>query len=374
MPLTDPRNCLAYHQSRALTSHRDMSQVSCQQVVKAKNAFQAADKNANAKPERLAISFYALNQGMALIAAKRHAYEKLTPGELLFVEQYHELAGETAVRAFYYLLEICTREARHNSSLKGAKAAEFKAKIEKQFGPEIAAIHASVGSGEESIMKAFFDKTPDAPIGQYCKSLAWVYYHCKWPSNYGGPAWGNIADCLSRFVAGEFTAEMMLDTVWTLEHNTCAIFNKPNKLFAHFDSHGWLKRILDVQRSGQMVEMALYDKAVSQFVASDVAASANWIRQEFPGKIGTHVDWYKVEALGALGHYAAEKAQQSLTPEEKAAIEKQAAEAKAQKEAAEAVAKLAKEEAAKAAAEKLANQFTVMPGVTVEKTKMKRAA
>ena len=49
-----------------------------------------------------------------------------------FVKQYHELMAKKSVRAFYYLLWICTREARHNKSLADTKKMKESA---DQFGP-----------------------------------------------------------------------------------------------------------------------------------------------------------------------------------------------------------------------------------------------
>src|ERR1700712_5339405 len=134
-----------------------------------------------------------MNQGIALLASEKHPYEKLTPAERSFVELYHRLAAEAGTRAFYYLREICTREPRHNLSLKSSsKTLTSKTnELVKLFGQAIADVHTKQGHGEESIMKQFFQLTPDAPIGRYCASLQHVYYKHQWSSSYGGPAWGN---------------------------------------------------------------------------------------------------------------------------------------------------------------------------------------
>jgi hypothetical protein len=322
----------------------------------------------------VALQFYALNHGMALLSAARHPYEKLTPAELSFVNTYHRLAGVAATRAFYYLLEICTREARHNLSLTKSHTSEpvLEKNIQfltKTFGPAIAAVHAGSGPGESSIMKAFFDQTPDVPIGLYCQSLQHVYYKHKWSSSYGGPAWGNIADCMFRFVSGENTAEMMLDTVWTLEHNTAAIFNKPTKLFGH--NSEVLARILDVQRSGQTVEMALHDEAGAAQACPQTQTACFWLTQRFPGEIGGHVDWFKVEALGAINSYAKDKIAQEKAAKLSPAFKAQLA---AQKKAAEAT-KAAEQKAKEAAdAAKKAKEFVVMPGLVIAKVQVPRAA
>ena len=96
-------------------------------------------------------------------------------------------------------------------------------------------------------------------IGKFCEALAWQFYHCKWAGGYGGKKWGVVTDCLVRFVKGEFSAEMMMDTVWTLSHNSGPIFNKGQ--FYGMYGHN-LYRILDVQRSGQVPEAVLFDAPI----------------------------------------------------------------------------------------------------------------
>ena len=121
MALTDPKDTLAFHQSRVLTQHRDMSEVPCLLVAKAMQKFKNADEHKDTVPEAEALWFYGMNHGMALISAARAPLEPLPPDELNFVEAYHHALAPKAIRAFYYLLWICTREARHNQSLQGRR-------------------------------------------------------------------------------------------------------------------------------------------------------------------------------------------------------------------------------------------------------------
>ena len=53
MALTDPKDCLAYHQSRVLMTYRDMSPMSCQKVVAAMKAFVATDKQKKIESPKL---------------------------------------------------------------------------------------------------------------------------------------------------------------------------------------------------------------------------------------------------------------------------------------------------------------------------------
>lgn len=358
MALTDPKDTLAYHSSRIFTMNRDMRHVPCATVANALSSFRSKDGEKDTVPEKEALWFYGMNHGMALISARRAPLEPMTEWECAFVEKYHELMAKKAVRAFYYLLWICIRESRHNQSL-----AKDGPQIEKLFGKPIAEFLSSIKGGETGISQAFIDHPPAATIGAFCECLAWQFYKSKWGSAYGGPKWGNIADCLNRFVSGEFSAEMMLDTVWTLSHNTSAIFNKGT--FYAYHTADVLLRILDVQRSGQVPEGVLYDKGIQQFVEPSLQHMMNELVYQFPGEIGDYVDWETVEALGSVGKYPMDKEKQfakhGLSPKAKEAAEAAAAKAKAKAEA-----------EAKAKAEFDKTHFTVMPGLVVKK--IKRAA
>jgi hypothetical protein len=357
--LTDPKDTLSYHQSRVLTSHRDMSEVTCADVSKAIVAFMKQDPTPDQVPESEALWFYGMNHGMSLIGARRAPLEPLSKWEQGFASRYHEVMGPKAVRAFYYLLIICTREARHNQSL--SKDAPT---IAKMFGEPISKFFASIKGGEGTIYNALLNKPPQATLGAYVKALQWQFYHSKWGGGYGGKKWGMVTDCLVRFVTGEFTAEMMLDTIWTLSHNNGPIFNK-SVLYGMYTHN--LIRILDVQRSGQVPEAIRQDKPIKEFVGADLTHLVMEMAKEFPEQIGHYVDWEVVEALGSVKKYPKEKQEQyklyGMSEAGKAAIE--AAEKKALELAA--AEKKKQEEHAK-------NWFQVMAGLEVKKVQMARAA
>lgn len=348
MSLTSPKDTLAYHLARPLTSHIDNSAVMCANVAKRVKQY----PKDQAKPETEAVEFYTMNHGMALISATRAPLEPLPRDELEFVEAYHEMMAKKAVRAFYYLLLICTREARHNLSLN-----KDGPKIAEKWGKPIADFHLSIKGGESSIHQALLSSPPNATIGAYCEAMEWAFFHSKWNGGYGGAKWGVVNQCLTRFVKGEFTAEMMLDTVWTLAHNGGPIFNKGLQ-YHHWDQT--LYRILDVQRSGQMPEAVMTDHLIKSHSSVDLQKQVKWMKDKWPDKIGSYVDWWTVEALGAVHKYPKDKQQQlklygpseKATQAEKAAAEKAAA---AQKAAQEKLAKHAKE------------WFQILPGVELKK-------
>src|SRR5262245_35440244 len=146
MALTDPVDTLAYHQSRVLTTQRDMTDVMCAQVAAKVKEFLNTDAKKDTVPESEALWFYGLNHGMALIGAGKAPLQPLDAWELDFVRQYHAALTPKAVRAFYYLLLICTREARHNKSL-----VKDGPKMESLFGKPVASFFKSINGGEPAI-------------------------------------------------------------------------------------------------------------------------------------------------------------------------------------------------------------------------------
>jgi hypothetical protein len=136
--------------------------------------------------------------------------------------------------------------------------------------------------------------------------LVEVFHTGKFSGGFGGEAWGAIADVLNDYVHGKLTAEMMLDTAFTLCHNNGPIFNK-GMLYDGYTSD--IYTILDVQRSGQVPQL-VYSCDVIQ--VNTEAVQEVW--KTCYGALGdkllenTHyVDWFKVEALGALHSYTAKK-------------------------------------------------------------------
>ena len=358
MALTDPKQTLAYHQARVLTSYRDMRDMPLATVVKQAIKFFNTDTKPQTVPESEALWFYGLNHGMALIQSRRDPLEPLDAWELAFVSTYHEKMGEKAIRAFYYLLMICTRESRHNKSLN----TDMK-KIVDKFGQPMGDFLKSISGGEAGIHKALLDKPPATTLGTYVECLRWQFYHSSWSGGYGGKAWGAVTDCLARFVLGEFTAEMMLDTVWTLSHNNGPIFNK-GLCYAMY-GHS-LIRILDVQRSGQIPEAVLHDAVISGYAEADLKQLMSQVAARYE-EIGKYVDWFVVEALGAVKTYPTDKKAQSA----KYGLSPKATEAVKQAAAAE---KVALEKAAAAAAKEAKEWFQIMPNVKVKKIQRALAA
>jgi hypothetical protein len=269
------------------------------------------------KPEAEALWFYAMNHGVSEIAKRYADLEPLAPDDLEFVEHYYAEGAKKALRAVAYLMLISVREARHINGKASIKQG-LVAVSDLATYDYVNSIHDDPHTAQQM----FADNPPHTDIVTFTRGLAWQFHNGSYAASYGGPAWGKVADCLHEFVAGTTSAEIMLDTIWTLSHNNGPIFNKGVLYHCHHTSS--LRRILDVQRSGQVPQMIVSDSVGIKYRDKNLEARAAWLQAHYPETTTGAVDWIKVQALGALGTYAAEiDAATHKTPEVKAALQKQ---------------------------------------------------
>ena len=254
-------------------------------------------------PEEDAVTFYMLNHAVSLVRQRVHPLEPL--GDYLpILNTYNREIGLKAERMFNYLLVICTRESRHNHASESSGV--MKAMWSK-YGEQIKDFHIYIrGTSSTESVNRLISKTPETTLGQYTKFLAEVFHEGNWSGGYGGKAWAKVAEVLRDYVWGTISAEMMMDTAFTLAHNNGPIFNK-GVFFTGYSSN--LYKILDVQRSGQIPQLV---KQLSYSSESPITFYWELCRSFFPEFDG-EVDWYKVEALGSLHSYPSEKAAQKKT-------------------------------------------------------------
>lgn len=311
------KDTLAYQVGmRPALQHRDMSAVPLGPVVASVKSLLAQtniysvvcdapldSEDISGIPEKDAVMFYMLNHAVTLVRQRCHVYEPL--GKYLpIVETYHVELAARASRMFAYMLLICTRESRHDHSDKTGSVYQD---LEIKYGSEITKFHKSLkGNSSLGVAGMLQDKPPSTSLGKYTSFLADIFYQGKYSSGYGGKAWGAVADVLRDFAHGKITAEMMMDTSFTLCHNNGPIFNK-GMLFESY-SHE-IYKILDVQRSGQIPQLVADQQTP---VAKDPKVIQVWadcfaiLGDEFSG----YVDWFLVEELGALKTYADQKNKQ----------------------------------------------------------------
>jgi len=155
---------------------------------------------------------------MASIRQRYHAEQPLPADMQELVEHYYATVAPIAVRAYTYLVLICTRESRH---LKNGSTVYAKAKQEHPGRwPQAVFDHHAQGYGEDGIQQQLMNHPPKGvTLGQWTSFLAYQFRKGAYSGGYGGEKWAIVTDCVDSFVHGKTTAEIMLDTVWTLVHN-----------------------------------------------------------------------------------------------------------------------------------------------------------
>jgi hypothetical protein len=254
-------------------------------------------------PESEAIRFYLLNHAVSHIAQRRDLLEPLPADELSLLKAYATHGSEVAARLFWYMLLITTREARHNKSAAATKLASVTSQV-KQTYPDISDAlvkdifnYSKSCSDTSEILHSHMlvERTKKFPLGPYVKTLSAIFHTCAWNGGYGGAPWGNIADALHSFVSGEWSAEMLADTAFTLAHNGGPMFNKEMLYYCYT---GQFQQILDCQRAGMIPQWTV------KFGGYDDHGLVADIKEVLPEIFEGKLDWHKVHALGAVGDYS----------------------------------------------------------------------
>lgn len=308
MSVAAPKNTLLYQlRGRPLALKRSLVDAPITGVAAKIREF--SDKHGEKHhPETEAIQFYLANHAMKELAFAFDIEEPLPDWAMGIANQYHETAATIAARAFYYLVLITAREARHDHNTAGtlakAKAKGMSTgalKALADFPPDSASIPTVTG---------VFDKYPGkVSLGDLARSVQFCFYNGQFSGGYGGKKWGNVADCLVNYVTGEWTAETMLDTVWTLVHNGGPIFNK--QMLYRTQDNAALQQVLDIQRAGMIPRMVLAPHGAGKvtaekFINTGAQAFAKMVAQHLPGSADFKpipVDFAEVQKLGAVGNY-----------------------------------------------------------------------
>ena len=307
MSLLYSPDTFAYHKARVVTTSRNAEEVPLKSVMARQEAFLDTEGKEKVFPEEEALRFYCLNHLVYVIQKERHINEPLSGEDVKIVKLYFDTLSKMSARAFYYLLIICTRESRHNKSLPAKKKT-----IINKFGEDVYNFFQENKKNGPGIYQTLMEDPPPTTLGNYVEAMEWLFNNCDWHKAYGGKAWGKITNCLVKFVTGEYTAEMMVDTNWTLAHNTGPIFNK--KVLYHTQNTETLREILDVQRSGQIPNYILDGDMgyARKRRLTKVRESVEYVKETY-GSIPSFVDWFLVEALGSVGTYSNKKESQLKT-------------------------------------------------------------
>lgn len=244
MSLFDSRDTLAHQLARPLCVSRDMSGVTLKDLGKRVKEELTSPKGMaknRPHPHVEAARFYLLQHATGVVRARYSAHDVLDEASVRACEAYHRECGPLAARTFYYLLLICLNEAAHVHNFAG-----IRAQVRQKFGRAGEFLYNAGCLSATDVLSG----GADVPVGEMLEAVEWIFRNGKFGPAYGGPLWGDITRVARYFVDGTYSPEMMLDTVFTLQHNTCKIFNKGH-VFRGQDEKA-LERVLDVQASGQI--------------------------------------------------------------------------------------------------------------------------
>lgn len=316
-----PRDTLAYHKTRALTVPKSMEGIGCPHIAAAiKPLLDVYQVN----PETDALWFYQMNHGLSEVGKKYAALEPLPADVLQFVDHYYTAGAEKALRSFAYLMLITVREARHLPD----KGYDMRGALYSVTGCNTLWTYIKATPSEPEVAKDWFVMSPPAmQVIPMLKGLVHQFKTGGYGNGYGGEAWAKITECALAFAEGKTSAEVMSDTVWTLNHNNGAIFNKSVIFQMHTAT---LKKVLDVQRAGMIPQMIATYAEAQKFTTEDMIVWNNWLRSNFPQSAGGKIDWLRVEALGSVNKYPNEIAKQKM--KDPAYLAKVAADNKAAKD------------------------------------------
>ena len=308
MSLTAFRNTLRHQLARPLCAKRDMTASRTDEVSKAcATRIETYEELGMPVPETAALQFYLLQHAMSDIR-QRFGPDQPMGDVAEIVEMYHKVGVDLGQRMFVYLMMICTRESRHT---KGS--ASFHATAKKTFGSVFKdSIDRMSGMNPDAAVDIFLKQPPIMDLGTYCKGMVWLFNNGKFTGGYAGPLWAAIAELLENFVSGEISAEIMLDTAFTLAHNGGPIFNK-GMAFHGYDGTKLLL-VLNVQASGQIPHMIGnlgHYPELNTHVPPQVVEMYNTCRAKLGDTFGGTIDWFKVakqdQAQGYIYHMLKER-------------------------------------------------------------------
>ncbi len=298
------KDTLAYFKARPLFQLRNMAAMPVAGASQSIRVYEQHLTTQEALVEPAAVEFYFMNHAFAEVSRRYDVNEPLPASVQWVCDNYVMLANALAVRMTYYLLLICTREVRH------LKSGPYKTALATKHGEAFANFVKNLPHDSTAAANRLRNSPPDMLLGDYTKALAHTFHKGLYNSSYGGPKWGVIADVLDNFVHGRISAEVMLDTAWTLAHNTSPIFNK-GMLWAHYTAD--LVKILDVQRAGMMPQL-LNDIVNGDAKITNVGSYQKTLWEKVADALGEpmkgYVDWARVMKLGAVKQYPKELAAQ----------------------------------------------------------------
>lgn len=166
-----------------------------------------------------------------------------------------------------YLYNATLGELRHLRvhASAGVTRDALALKVEQTLGWTLNT-HSSKTAREEWVLGIKKPESIQKAVDITALTLA-CYTKIKWSSSFGGPAWGRIVDVLHRYLTGEYTPTLFVDTAFNLQHNGGCVFGK----FEWFTAYGsYLGYQLQAKFTGDMEKVLEYARGGTDSVQVDI--------------------------------------------------------------------------------------------------------
>lgn len=238
-------NTLAYYKKSAALTPQDLRSTPLTKFAKTMREYMSSVSPTTVTPETEAVKFYYLNHAFAELCSRYDEDDLLPPEAKALAQTYLQELSSAGQRMICYTLLIVTRESRH---LHGSSS--FMSELESKFGSTYVSFLNGLPSSSGGAATKIKNSPPDMDFGTYISGVTHVFDKGGFSGGYGGKPWANIARTLERFIHGQISMEMFMDTAWTLAHNNGPMFNK-GMLYDMYQA-SCLYAILDAQSGGQI--------------------------------------------------------------------------------------------------------------------------
>lgn len=257
------------------------------------------------RPENDAVMFYYCMSILNDMETHKGLDTDLTQEEQIIVDNIMGILTTISFSLFSYLIVICWGEMRYASG-HGVLA---QMDGETLYVCKACGVSSGKSGFKDGIMSLGYDNF--FPIAQALKDG----FNTKgWGGAYGGKKWGEVANIVTSYLKGDIPLVILCDQAFNAEHNCGTIFNKS---YLYKSAGSDMKKVLDVQKSGQIPEMVYaflsnnqhysivkgaVDGGPEQAMFKDILLRVYNDPVSLIGKeINDWVDWYKVKALSGAG-------------------------------------------------------------------------
>lgn len=207
--------------------------------------------NGKTEPEDCALNFYLLSHAFKYFESNKDKNDLLNENEHSFMSFFLSYNEEIFLKSFLYLLSIVNKESRHiyisnhdKRLLKrnyGQEMYDYTKMISKKSREKDYKANKAISSCKD---------LPNVPLYLFLEHIEDIFSESDFEDSYGGEPWANITKCLKKYIDGFYSPEIMVDTMWSLSHNSGCIFDKDVIFFNTKNDGETLQQILNSQALG----------------------------------------------------------------------------------------------------------------------------